>query len=279
MLSGFWPTVAARKGPAHSWSMQLSRVVLRVRSPEKLASFYTGRFGMRARAEGQALVLGFGGDDASIELRQATSGEAYLHRREDRYWKIGITLPNVDIAHAQLCEAGVAVSRPKQFGEIGYMCHLEDTEGFSIELLQHRFEGHRGEGDGDPEVVLGGGARIGQITLRIADLDSALGFYRDRLGMMLLSIQPVMAYGFTLYFLAFTGERPPNPDLEAVENREWIWQRPYTTLELQHFACVAGALTLPDDDEPGFAGLVITGASDRAARLADDGGGEVELLR
>ena len=52
--------------------------------------------------------------------------------------------------------------------------------------------------------------------------------------MKLLSIQKVEAYGFTLYFLAFTDETPPNEDLNSIEIREWLWQRPYTTIELQH---------------------------------------------
>ena len=52
--------------------------------------------------------------------------------------------------------------------------------------------------------------------------------------MKLLSIQQVEAYGFTLYFLAFTDETPPNEDLNSIEIREWLWQRPYTTIELQH---------------------------------------------
>ncbi len=166
------------------------------------------------------------------------------------------------------------------------MCHLQDPEGFAIELLQHRFGACHAQGEGDPETPLGGGARIGQITLRVAGLDAALGFYRDRLGMTLLSIQPVPEFGFTLYFLAFTEERPPTPDLEAVGNREWLWQRPYTTLELQHFCGASGAatasgattaFTLPEVDAPGFAGIAMTGAGDRAASLTDDAGGTVEL--
>jgi hypothetical protein len=33
----------------------------------------------------------------------------------------------------------------------------------------------------------------------------------------------------------YLDETPPNPEnLEAVENREWLWQRPYTTLEIQY---------------------------------------------
>ena len=123
------------------------------------------------------------------------------------------------------------------------------------------------------------GRGSGRSPIRVADLESALAFYRDRLGMTLLSIQPVPAYGFTLYFLAFTEECPPNPDLEAVENREWLWQRPYTTHEFQHVSGAAGAFTLPGHGEPGFAGLVITGAGDKAERLVDEAGGVIELRR
>ena len=75
---------------------------------------------------------------------------------------------------------------------------------------------------------------IGQITTRITDPKRSLEFYQKVLRMKLMSIQPVTPYRFTLYFLAYTEEDPPNSDLEAVENREWLWQRPYTTLELQH---------------------------------------------
>lgn len=226
----------------------------------------------------EILVLGYDGADAALELEQATSPGAYVHRREDRYWKIGITLPNVDIAHAQLHQAGVEVTAPRQFGEIGYMCHLQDPEGFPIELLQHRFDRNREDGEGDPDQLLGGGARIGQITLRVNDLDGALRFYQGELGMRLLSIQPLPDYGFTLYFLAFTDEKPPHDDLEAVGNREWLWQRPYTTLELQHFPDMDQAFTLPPDDAPGFAGIAIEGAGDRAELLADEGDSPVALL-
>lgn len=258
--------------------MQLARVILRVRSPERLARFYVESLGMTMLGRDDSVVVGYGGEDAAIELCPATSGGAYEHRRDDRYWKVGITLPNVDMAREQLRASGVAVTEPRQFGEIGYMCHLEDPEGFSIELLQHQFEGNRALDAGDPNVLLGGGARIGQITLRVADLDAALRVYRDQLGMALLSIQPVTAYGFTLYFLAFTDEHPPHQDLEAVGNREWLWQRPYTTLELQHVSDAQGTFALPADRAPGFSGLMIKGAAGHGGVVADDAGGRINLL-
>ncbi|CAH3142991.1 unnamed protein product, partial [Porites lobata] len=54
------------------------------------------------------------------------------------------------------------------------------------------------------------------------------------LGMKLLSIHSIPNM-FNLYFLACTDERPPSDDVNAVEIREWLWKRPYTTLELQHY--------------------------------------------
>ena len=53
------------------------------------------------------------------------------------------------------------------------------------------------------------------------------------MGMRLLSAMPIPQLGFTLYFLGYSDEEPPNTkDLAAFENREWTWQMKLTTLEL-----------------------------------------------
>ena len=101
-----------------------------------------------------------------------------MQSRADRYWKIGITLPNVDMAVAQLRGRGVEVSEPKQFQDIGYMSHLADPAGYQIELLQHDFESNRPVDAGDRDAVLGGGARVAQVTLRTNDLAGALAMAR-----------------------------------------------------------------------------------------------------
>ena len=64
--------------------------------------------------------------------------------------------------------------------------------------------------------------------------------------MKLISIQDVAPYGFTLYFLAYTSEDPPEENLRSVNIREWVWKRPYTTLELQH---IPGAQLEPLEDQ------------------------------
>ena len=48
-----------------------------------------------------------------------------------------------------------------------------------------------------------------------------MDFYCGWLGMQLICVEPVKAYGFDLYFLAFTEERPP-AELAHVRNRECL---------------------------------------------------------
>ncbi len=236
---------------------RLAGVALNVASPETLAAFYTQHLGMTVDRSGEVLQVGYGGHAARLELRPSPSPVPYVHDASDEYWKIGITLRNVDMAFEQLSRAGVSVTRPRQFLDIGYMCHLTDPEGFQIELLQHTFEGQPPTLPGNPDLPLGGGAQIGQITLRVVDLDDALAFYRRSLGMRLLSKQIVTGRGFTLYFLAFTDETPPDSDIEAVANRPWLWQRPYTTLELQHLTEPGRSVRPAPAGATGYAGLLM----------------------
>lgn len=226
---------------------RLSGLRLQAEDPERLARFYADVFGMEARAEGDGWRAGYAGEDADLIL--LPGGSRLQHSRDERYWKIGICLPDLDIACEQLRQKGVEVSAPHQFRDIGYMAHLHDPEGFAIELLQHDFFGNRPDEAGDASMPMGGGAHVGQVTLRTGDINAELAAHAD---MKLLSVQDVSEFGFGLHFLAYTDETPPDPDLQAVANREWLWRRPYTTLEFQH---IAGAELR---DSPGFLGLEIT---------------------
>ncbi|UWQ62429.1 VOC family protein [Leisingera caerulea] len=226
---------------------RLSGVQLQVQDPERLARFYSDVLGMTARSENGGWRAGYAGADADLVLQPG--GRPVQHSRDERYWKIGICLPDLDTACEQLRQKGIEVSAPHQFRNIGYMAHLHDPEGFAIELLQHDFQGKRPDGAGDPALPLGGGAHLGQITLRTGDIAAELAMRAD---MTLLSVQDVAEFGFDLHFLAYTDETPPDPDLQAVGNRPWLWKRPYTTLEFQH---IAGADLR---DSPAFLGLEIT---------------------
>ncbi|WP_164660778.1 VOC family protein [Tropicibacter sp. Alg240-R139] len=232
--------------------MSLNTLRLRVADPKGLATFYRDVLGMNATVEGNGWRVGYEGEDADLLL--APGGGGYTHDQGQRYWKIGITVPNADVAVDHLRAAGVEVSDPRQFLNIGYMAHLSDPEGFVIELLQHDFEGNRPDGVADAKGPFTQGC-IGQLTLRTGDIQAEDRRCRD-LGMRLLSVQDVEPYGFDLHFYAFTNEQPPNADLWSVENREWLWKRPYTTLEFQH---IADAVFAP---APDFLGIEVGGQID-----------------
>lgn len=229
--------------------MRLAALHLSVAEPAGLAEFYRHALGMASRRDGANWRVGYPGRGAEIVLQPGGGG--YDADRGQRYWKIGITLPDVDRAADWLRRRGVEVGRPAQFLDIGYLCHLTDPAGFAIELLQHEFECNRPKAD--PVQAPFGRACVGQITLRTGDILAEDAICRS-LGMRLLSIQDVAPHGFDLQFYAFTQERPPSPDLWAVGNREWLWRRPYATLEFQHIPGAAIVRT-PDLRGIGIEGL------------------------
>lgn len=213
---------------------KIAALTLNVSDPAGLASFYCDILGMRRIGNATTLAVGYGGEDARLELVASSGSAPYRADRNDRYWKIAITLPDLDCACRQLRAKGIEVTAPNQFRDIAYMSHLADPEGHTIELIQHTFGGNALTRQGDDALPLGGGARLGLITLRTDDLDAEFSICRDQLGMRYMSRQDVPDFDFCLYFFAFTEEPMPVPDVDAVENREWLWQRPYTVLEFQH---------------------------------------------
>ncbi|MEM7122023.1 MAG: VOC family protein [Pseudomonadota bacterium] len=236
--------------------MQLSRLFLNVLDADTLATFYTDVLGMRDLGQPGSPALGYDTGQCLLAFNAGDFGP-YEPAPNDLYWKIGITLRDLDRAVAYLRERGWPVTDTRQFRDIGYMAHLNDPEGFAIELLQQGFEGNAAPaGNGHP---IGGQAILAHLTLRITDLAAAQRFCEGQLGMRLMSIQPVPERGFTLCFYAWSDEPLPDPDLKAVENREWLWARPYTLLELQHWHETDGPMARPRAHLAGFAGFAYGG--------------------
>ncbi|WP_299638240.1 VOC family protein, partial [uncultured Ruegeria sp.] len=104
--------------------MRLSALRLRVADPDRLDAFYRDVLGMSVREAETGRRVGYDGADADLLL--LPGGGGYTHDRGQRYWKIGITVPDVDLAAAHLRRFDVPVSAPNQFLDIGYMCHLAD---------------------------------------------------------------------------------------------------------------------------------------------------------
>jgi len=188
---------------------------------------------------------------------------------ERGYWKTGITVADVDAARDALLRLGVAVSEPQQFLDVGYLCHLADPDGYPIELLQHTFAGRTSSVPRLAAKPAFASATIAHVTLRVSDPLASIQFYCDRFGLRLLSRQVIATYGFTLYFLAGTAERAPLPDIDAVGNREWLWQRPYTVLELQHrWGRSGGAVRYATGQHTGFLGMTLARQTGEPGTLA-----------
>lgn len=228
---------------------KLDTLTLRVSDPDAQRRFYCGVLGMSDRGDGRV-----GYSDRETALRFVKAGARYVPEPADLYWKIALSVPNVDLAYEQLRRAGVPCTTPAQFRDVGFLAKAVDPEGFTIELIDHWFEGER-PGAAHDESRLGGGAHLSLVTLRTPDI-AAVEPTILAWGMRPLSVQPVTEYGFTLYFYAFSDEDPPNADLKAIENRVWVYQRPYSVLEIQHVHAL-DAVNPPSRNGGGYGGISI----------------------
>lgn len=252
---------------ASEMGLKLTHNILHVKDSSELIQFYVNNFGMTSiemptpSLAYNVHILGYTTNydenfnvasstlpsPTFLELHyddSSTTNPSFINSGPSNvYWKIGITLHDVDYAREILQSKQMNIDNPSQFEDIGYVCHLRDPNGFTIELLQHDFqETFKAEMNKsvrksfNDHFPLGYPSCIGQITLQANDMDKTQTFYQDVLCMKLLSIQEVPKFGFTLYFFAWTNENPPKSDIkDASTNREWLWKRPYTVIEIRHF--------------------------------------------
>lgn len=218
---------------------------LYINDPKQSLEFYVDILGMKLKDQ-------FEKDDKEyFHLRfNDDTGEAILELIYDKlnrkttfpkdptkcegYWKIAISIKDVDIAREKLLKKGVTVTPAFQVPNVAYLCHFYDPDGYALELIGHKFESNHIKELEDKNYALGNKAIFSLITYRVKDIEKSLEFYMDTLGMKLFSKMDVSARGFELYFLGYSKENLPNEDVESLENREWLWQRDFTMIELQH---------------------------------------------
>ena len=121
-----------------------SQITMAVPDHASIAKFYRQTLGMTDQRDG----LGYGAQQAHMNfLQQSTPAD----KADGFYWKIGITVANLDAAADYLRQSGVSISAPRQFADIGYMAHCTDPAGATIELLQqYPMGGERDIGDSHP---------------------------------------------------------------------------------------------------------------------------------
>lgn len=228
---------------------KIDQLTLKVTDPIQQKQFYCDVLGMMDLGRN---TVGYAGAQASISFTAAET--PYSPEKSELYWKIALSVPNIELACSQLQWAGVQCTDPHQFEDVGYLAHFTDPEGFPIELIDHAFKGHRLD-DRYDKALFGGGAHLNLVTLRTANINEVEPQLL-KWGMRKLSVQPVEKYGFTLHFYGFTDETPPDENLMAVINRTWVYQRPFTVLELQEVSALK-TVSLSSKRAGGYDGLTI----------------------
>lgn len=157
--------------------------------------------------------------------------------KDSGYWKIGLSLKDVNAAVDYFGSNHINISPGQQFYDVGFLTSFCDPNGYSIELLQHNFENNFKKPENSDGILLQPldiPPSIGQITIRCTDIEKTKDFYVNVLGMKLLCIeQPANTFPFTLYFFAYTNDEPPSQNLTNIANREWLYEKTYCQIEVQ----------------------------------------------
>ena len=258
--------------------MKISGHRLLTANPARAIDFYQRKLGMslisQQTFEGKNYYfLSFGSEeDADLILIEDTSNPpssiAEQPSQTEGYWKCSLSVPDVELVRNRLIETKVSIGQSFEVPDVAYLCHLKDADGYCIELVQHKLGANHQPYKPDDKYILGCRPSINLSTLRVRDIEASLTFY-ESLGLKLVSRQRIPARGMTLYFLSTGQEEPPTDDIDALGIREWLWQRPYTILELQH---IHGTENSPSFSyrtgaETGFLGLDMSLGSNTPALI------------
>lgn len=217
---------------------------LHTHTPKQALAFYTHILGMQLRDTHSSpnhtiYTLGFGNSTRYIQLTHPlnTPPSTYQHHPQDNYWKFSLFVEDIQRSYQKIVAHQHPISEPFQLGDIGYLAHTADSEQHHIELIQKTFKNHpllqAAPETSDP---LGELPVLGLLTIRTTDPIQAIRFYETVLDMQLLvRMQVNRGNGFSLYFLGSKQHTPPNPDIDAIENRHWLYQQNDLFIEIQHY--------------------------------------------
>ncbi len=219
--------------------MKLHSFTLQIFEPKKTLSFYIQVLGFKLLNEylengSTYYELGFENTFFYLQLKYtpALNKIAYKERATDNYWKYSIFVNDIQRVYKKLKEQEVTIGKPFQFGEIGYLSHTVDFENHQIEFIQKTFK----QNTPNSNKSLLEKPELGLITIRTKDPIKSIKFFETILDLKLFVRMYVdRGEGFTLYFLGNKNLQAPNPDIDAIENREWMYQQNHLFIEIQHY--------------------------------------------
>lgn len=222
--------------------MKLKSFRLRINNP-KTINFYTKILGMKLKntfehIKGTLSILNFENQDYCLELfhEKEDNSIKYSQKPDDNYWKHSLFIDNIQRVNSKIKEYNIPIGEPYQFGDIGYLSHTKDIEDHQIEFIQKTFKQNTVPSTPKENYPLLENPVLGLLTIRTKDPIKSIQFYEDICGMKLHARMYVKrSNGFTLYFLGSPELTPPSLDIDALENREWMYQQNHLFIEIQHY--------------------------------------------
>lgn len=216
--------------------MKLQSFTLQIFEPEQTLSFYTQVLGFKQLNEFTEnnvtyYNLCFENTDFHIQLKYSPLLEKahYKEAPTDNYWKYSLFVDDIQKAYQHLTHHNMTIGEPFQFGDIGYLAHTKDVENHQIEYIQQTFLQNT-------PITTNESTALGLLTIRTKDPIKIIKFYEDILDLKLFVRMYVnRGRGFTLYFLGNKNLEAPTPDIDAIENREWMYQQSHLFIEIQHY--------------------------------------------
>ena len=223
--------------------MRLQSFTLQIFEPEKMLFFYINVLGFRLLNEvlenGSVYYdLCFENTHFHLQLKYTPSlkKETYQQESIDNYWKYSVFVDDIQRVCEKLQKDEYTISEPFQFGDIGYLAHTTDPENHQIEFIQKTFKQNTLKTKPNKNNPLLDHPKLGLLTIRTKDPIKSIKFFEDILDLKLFVRMYVdRANGFTLYFLGDKNLNVPNPDIDAIENREWMYQQCHLFVEIQHY--------------------------------------------
>lgn len=225
--------------------MKLKSLQLNTQSPQQAIDYYTTVMGMTLinnyESDTEIIYeLQYPNTDTCLELisnLNNTHSEAYQEARMDNYWKYSVFVDDIQQAYRFLNKKQILTKEPYQFRDIGYLMHTKDIENYQIEFIQRTFQQNTPKHIIDSNISNNiGQPSLGLITIRTQDPLKSIRFFESVLDLKLLARMYVpRGNGFTLFFLGDKNLTPPNMNIDAIENREWLYHQKDLFLEIQYY--------------------------------------------
>ncbi|TPN85181.1 VOC family protein [Aquimarina algicola] len=247
--------------------MKLKSFRLKINNPTTI-EFYTKVLGMQLQntfdlPKGVLYILYFENQNYTLELflEKEENTNPYLQKADDNYWKYSLFVYDIQRVYHKIKEHNIPIGEPYQFGDVGYLSHTQDTEHHQIEFIQKTFKQNTIQTAPKENFPLLENPTMGLLTIRTKDPVKSVRFYEDLFDMKLLvRMQVERGRGFTLYFLGNKELTPPSQDIDAIENREWMYQQNHLFIEIQYYWGSEHDHTFALHSNPlGFASLTFVG--------------------